>query len=258
MSTHSVEAKSETGRSGARVEFDKSTNTVKLTGFYDTYVKLNLRKNEWSLEDFLRILGIDEVIERKYKKEQKSQMVSVPETVEVKQTKESPKPAKNKVVAKKEIKPKAQKSNNKEKKATKVETKVATVRVRPKKVEHYLQDKTFTVGFENLKPATICFKYRKEKPDALKGSIYMFITHCGNRARFVPKGCNSLLEDIMDVKSKSLNKKNKGFTEINKNIDSIIDKCKKAFKDIDSKYKKDPAKYNSKIELENIRKKIMS
>ena len=65
MSIKYLETKSETGRSGLRVEFDATTDIVKLSGFYDTYVKLHLKKNEWKLQDFLEYLGITDILEKK-------------------------------------------------------------------------------------------------------------------------------------------------------------------------------------------------
>lgn len=292
MSLRSIEAKSESGRSGARVEFDKSTNTVKLTGFYDTYVKLNLRKNEWSLEDFLAMLGIDEVVEKKYKKEMKSEMVSAPNVVEAvnvpndKKTTNSnvvkkstikkettPKVSSSKVASspskekapkesvKKESKPKvvsAKKVSPAPKpKVVKTPKKEVVNKVRPKKVEYLIKNKSLVVELEHLKPVNIAFKYRKERIDAERGSVYLYITHSGNRVRFIPPKCSSLSQDIMDVSSQLLNKKNEKFSEINKRIDSIITQCKTLFKEIDAKHKKSPSKYVSKIELESVRKKIM-
>lgn len=292
MSTHSVEAKSETGRSGARVEFDKSTNTVKLTGFYDTYVKLNLRKNEWSLEDFLRILGIDEVIERKYKKETDAKITSTPSMVEVVIAPNSENASKPTVAKKSKVKkgtaPKVSSSKvasspSKEKalkesvkkeskpnvvsakkvspapkpKVVKTPKKEVVNKVRPKKVEYLIKNKSLVVELEHLKPVNIAFKYRKERIDAERGSVYLYITHSGNRVRFIPPKCSGFSQDIMDVSSQLLNKKNEKFSEINKRIDSIITQCKTLFKEIDAKHKKAPSKYVSKIELEDVRKKIM-
>ena len=68
MSIKYLETKSETGRSGLRVEFDATTDIVKLSGFYDTYVKLHLKKNEWKLQDFLEYLGITDILEKKNNK----------------------------------------------------------------------------------------------------------------------------------------------------------------------------------------------
>ena len=292
MSTHSVEAKSETGRSGARVEFDKATNTVKITGFYDTYVKLNLRKNEWSLEDFLRILGIDEAIEKKYKKEMDVKMTPTPSMEEVVITPNSEKPSKP-IVAKKstvkketatktpstkityasskvkvpkesikkESKPKVvsakRVSPTPKLKIVKSPTKAVVIKVRPKKVEYLIKNKSLIIELENLKPVNIAFKFRKERVDAERGSVYLYITHSGNRVRFIPPKCSGLPQEIMHVSSQLLNKKNEKFSEVDKRIDSIIVECKTIFNDIDAKYKKSISEYISKIELENIRKKIM-
>lgn len=286
MSIRSVEAKSETGRSGAKVEFDKSTNTVKITGFYDTYVKLNLRKNEWSLEDFLSILGIDEAIEKKYKKESKDMVSNDSKVLEVKvdksnktkrtsSTKEQPhntseeKPLKSStskkkvskevvVASKKSAITKVATPKVKTPKAPKVKVEKTVVpKIRPKKLEFSIVDKSFQMELKNLKIPTVCFKFRKEKPDTDKGSVYMFITHAGNRVRFVPKGCNLLSEDIFDSKSRKLNTEHPKFSDICKYIDLAVSKCRKAFENIDSKYKKDPSKYISKIELDNVKKQIL-
>lgn len=293
MSSRSIEAKSETGRSGARVEFDKSTNTVKITGFYDTYVKLNLKKNEWSLEDFLSMLGIDEVVEKKYKKEMKVESTSTPSIVEsvvIPDDKKQVKSTLSKPKVKKDIAPKdltkkltpnpsskkevSKKSVKKESKPKVVTTKKILVtpkskavktpnaevvnKIRPKKVEYLIKNKSLIIELENLKPVNIAFKYRKERIDAERGSIYLYITHSGNRVRFIPSKCSGLSQDIMDVSSKLLNGKNERFSEIDMRIDSIVEECKGIFKDIDAKYKKSPSKYVSRMELENVRKRIMA
>jgi len=294
MSIRSVEAKSETGRSGAKVEFDKSTNTVKITGFYDTYVKLNLRKNEWTLEDFLSILGIDEAIEKKYKRESKNMISSDSKVLEENSniytktkskkvsasTKEQPiiasdkKPSKsstsNKKVSKKIAiapkKPVAVKVTTPKINIPKVKTpktpkvkveKTVVSKIRPKKVEFSIADKVFQIELKNLKTPSVYFKFRKEKPNTDKGSVYMFITHAGNRVRFIPKGCNLISEDIFDSNSKELKTEHPKFSDVCKSIDLAVSKCRKAFEDIDNKYKKEPSKYVSKVELEYMKKKIL-
>lgn len=262
MAVNFIEAKSETGRSGARVEFDSSTNAVKITGFYDTYVKLNLKKNEWTLEQFLDKLGILDALEKKRKAEEKMKALNdadssqSSETIETKvESKKVEKKAPSKKVAKisaKIEKPKVSKEtiiNTK----NQVETKE---KVRPKKVEYNIEDKCFNIELENLKSASVIFKYRKEKPDAEKGSIYMFVTHSGTRIRFVPKGFNSIMEESMDIGSKTLNKNSQRFSEINEKLDTVIGRCKEAFKDIEDRYKQNPTTYNSGVELENVKNKI--
>ena len=249
---------------------------MKITGFYDTYVKLNLRKNEWSLEDFLRILGIDEAIEKKYKKEMDVKMTPTPSMEEVVITPNSEKPSKPTIAKKSTVKKetatktpstkityasskvKVPKESIKKKSKPKVvsakrvsptpklkivksPTKAVVIKVRPKKVEYLIKNKSL----------------RKERVDAERGSVYLYITHSGNRVRFIPPKCSGLPQEIMHVSSQLLNKKNEKFSEVDKRIDSIIVECKTIFNDIDAKYKKSISEYISKIELENIRKKIM-
>lgn len=199
MAVKYIETKSETGRSGIRVEFDTTTDIVKLSGFYDTYVKLHLKKNEWKLVDFLEFLGINDILEKKNNK--------ITSTTESKQIEE--------------VKVSAKKKSSTSKSKAKISEKSNELR----NLSNLTKE---TFEFDNLPKVQLSYTLKKTTSNPRIGSVQVNISIGSERTRFVmPNGVRFPMILWLSDK-KMFDVKHKEYSNLYSAISQSINQCKMA------------------------------
>lgn len=202
MSIKHIETKSETGRSGIRVEYDSSMDVIRLSGFYDTYVKLRLKKNEWKLEEFLDFLGINDILSKKLK------ITSINNTVETEKVK-SPD---EKTIIKKV-------SN------TKSKSKVSKDLEEIKDLSNLTKE---TFEFEHLPKVQLSYSLKKTSEKSRNGSIQVNISIGSDRTRFIIPNGNGHPMALWISDKKLFDVKHRDYTSLYNAISHSINQCKMA------------------------------
>lgn len=232
MAIKYIETKSETGRSGIRVEFDTTTDIVKLSGFYDTYVKLHLKKNEWKLEEFLEFLGISDIIEKKNNKISKTSENEIIEEIKL-SAKKKASPSKSKAKVSKESNELRNLSN--------------------------LTKETFE--FDNLPKVQLSYTLKKTTINSRVGSVQVNLSIGSDRTRFIiPNGSKFSMALWLSDK-KMFDVKHKDYSNLYNAISQSMNQCKMALqvksKEIESMKKEKKGKFNkSMLEHGNLLKYI--
>lgn len=232
MAIKYIESKSETGRSGIRVEFDATTDIVKLSGFYDTYVKLHLKKNEWKLQDFLEYLGISDILEKKNNKMSKTSENEPTEEIKVSDKKKSSS-SKSKAKASKESNELRNLSN--------------------------LTKETFE--FDNLPKVQLSYTLKKTTSNSRVGSVQVNLSIGADRTRFIiPNGSRFSMALWLSDK-KMFDVKHKDYSSLYNAISQSMNQCKMALevksKEIEGLKKEKKGKINkSMLEPNNLLKYI--
>jgi hypothetical protein len=223
MAINYIETKSETGRSGIRIEFDSNTDIVKLSGFYDTYVKLHLKKNEWKLSDFLDFLGINDILEKRIKRDSLGNTIS----------------NKEEIVVNKKQKPTNNVISSKSKKINKISNKNETLSNLTKE----------TLEFENLPKVQLSYILKKSSQNSRTGSIQVNASIGSERTRFVVPNTNGYSMTLWLSDKKMFDIKHRDYSNLYNMINGSINKCKTA---LEIKSKELSNKKKPKIEAKDI------
>lgn len=227
MAIKYIETKSETGRSGIRVEFDTTTDIVKLSGFYDTYVKLHLKKSEWKLNEFLEFLGIHEILSKKL-----GHNFIINDIV----SKEEPKSV----------------SNSKNKKVTSSKPKLKTLN-KSSELENSSNLTKASFEFDNLPKIQTSYSLKKSSTNPQKASLQVNISvGYDKRLRFIVPESKGFSMSLWLSDMKTFDKKHKEYQRLDKLIKNSIEMCKNALSIKDKEMLKLKNSKKNKFDKSNI------
>ncbi len=199
MSIKHIETKSDTGRSGIRVEYDSSMGIVRLSGFYDTYVKLRLKKTEWSLKDFLELLGIKE---NSVKNDKQTELVQPEKSLSLPKTKRK------------------KSTNDLIDLSDDTDNSISNSDVSKKSFD-----------FDRIPKVLLSFTLKKTTETSKWGSISVNISTEKERLRFIIPNGSGFPMDLFNSDTKKFNTKNKNYKSLEKVISNFVSHCEEALKE---------------------------